>query len=61
LQIFIFRYAKTPEKKVNVDIELEYNSKLRPFNFDTDMNAWTVARAMAKEPWSREYFQILKE
>ena len=46
---------------MNVDIELEYNSKLRPFNFDTDMNAWTVARAMAKEPWSREYFQILKE
>ena len=35
----------------------EYNSELEYFDFDSDMDPWTVARAMAREPWSRQYFR----
>ena len=38
----------------------EYNSELEYFDFDSDMDPWTVARAMAREPWSRQYFEGLK-
>ena len=44
----------------NVKIRAEYLSSLPYFDFDSEMNPWTVARAMAREPWSREYFTRLK-
>ena len=31
-----------------VDINLTYNSADKHFDFDSDMNPWTVARAMAR-------------
>ena len=43
-----------------VNIDGEFRSDLPYFDFDSDMEAWTVARAMAREPWSREYFAKLK-
>ena len=43
-----------------VKIDAEYNSQLEYFDFDSDMDPWTVARAMAREPWSRQYFDRLK-
>ena len=43
-----------------VRIDAEYNSELEYFDFDSDMDPWTVARAMAREPWSRQYFERLK-
>lgn len=43
-----------------IDLQAEYISKLPYFDFDSDMNAWTVARAFAKEPWSREYFDRIR-
>lgn len=30
------------------------------FDFDTDMTPTTPSRAMALEPWSREYFDNVK-
>jgi len=41
-------------------IDAEYNSDLEYFDFDGDMDPWTISRAMSKEPWSREYFDRLK-
>ena len=38
-----------------------YESKFPFFDFDSDMDAWTVARAFAKEPWSREYFDGIRK
>ena len=38
----------------------EYKSELSYFDFDSDMDPWTIARAFAKEPWSREYFDKIK-
>ena len=43
-----------------IELKAEYISKLPYFDFDSDMNAWTVARAFAKEPWSREYFDRIR-
>ena len=43
-----------------VKLQAEYVSTLPYFDFDSDMNAWTVARAFAKEPWSREYFERIR-
>ncbi|XP_019617737.1 PREDICTED: uncharacterized protein LOC109465037 [Branchiostoma belcheri] len=31
------------------------------YDFDTDMEPWAVADAMAREPWSREFFQNLQD
>jgi len=43
-----------------VEIDAEYTSDLEYFDFDSDMDIWTISRAMAKEPWSRKYFDTLK-
>ena len=43
-----------------VVIDAEYNSDLEYFDFDSDMLPWTVARAMSREPWSRQYFHRLR-
>ena len=44
-----------------VKLDAVYTSDLDYFDFDSDMEPWTVARAMAREPWSKEYFQGLKD
>ena len=44
----------------DVKISGTYTSELPYFDFDSEMEAWTVARAMAREPWSRAYFDRLK-
>jgi len=31
------------------------------FYIFSDMSATALSRAMAREPWSREYFEILRE
>ena len=51
----------SPETKHQVDIDAEYTSDFEYFDFDSDMDPWTISRAMAREPWSREYFDRLKE
>ena len=37
-----------------------YTSNLPHFDFDSQMDPWTIARAFAKEPWSREYFERIR-
>ena len=41
-------------------IDAKYTSKFPHFDFDSEMDPWTVARVMSREPWSREYFDRLK-
>ena len=43
-----------------VSIEAEYVSDLDYFDFDSDMEPMVVARAMAREPWDRQYFNRLR-
>ena len=42
-------------------LQATYESRFPFFDFDSDMEAWTVARAFAKEPWSREYFDGIRK
>ena len=51
---------KKEETSHNVKISATYSSTLPYFDFDAEMDAWTVARAMSREPWSREYFERLR-
>ena len=37
-------------------LETTFTSIIPYFDFDADMDAWSVAKAFAREPWSREYF-----
>ncbi|XP_037084333.1 uncharacterized protein LOC119104721 [Pollicipes pollicipes] len=46
---------------VDVVLDLTFTSTLPCFDFDTDMAPRTVARAMAREPWSREFFARLRD
>ena len=41
--------------------QAEYTSIFPYFDFDSDMDPWTVARAFAKEPWSKEYFERIRQ
>lgn len=46
---------------VDVEIDAIWSTQLEQFDFDTDMSTTTLSRAIAREPWSREYFQTLKD
>lgn len=45
----------------DVQIDLEWVTELPYFHFDRDMDKLAMAKAVAMEPWSREYFQTLKK
>jgi len=47
-------------KEFKVKLTADWTSSLPHFDFDCMIPAWTMARAIAKETWSREYFEILK-
>jgi len=46
---------------VDVEMDLAWTSNWKYFDFDTDMSSTALSRSIAREPWSREYFDILKE
>jgi hypothetical protein len=50
-----------PKKVYDVAVRIKFTTSLPYFDFDTDMDELPVARGMAVEPWSREYFNIIKE
>ncbi|XP_045110001.1 uncharacterized protein LOC123503941 [Portunus trituberculatus] len=45
----------------DVKIDLHWVSDLPLFDYDTDMDVMTTSKAFAREPWSRQYFQQLRE
>lgn len=50
-----------PKKMYDVALYVKFTSSLPYFDFDTDMEELTVAKGIALEPWSQEYFSIVKE
>ncbi|XP_018008200.2 uncharacterized protein LOC108665910 [Hyalella azteca] len=46
---------------VDVRIEVEWSANFDHFDFDSDLDVGAMARAMAKEKWSREYFNNLRD
>ena len=45
------------KKVYKCKLEATFTSIIPYFDFDADMDAWGVAKAFAREPWSREYFE----
>lgn len=54
-----FRLRKK-KKEVNIKFNLEWDSFTPFFDFDTDMNPATMADGIAREKWSRDYFDKLQ-
>ncbi|XP_073954776.1 uncharacterized protein [Choristoneura fumiferana] len=53
-------YQNDPSKLVAVDFEGEWTASSDFFDFDSDLHPPAVIRSIAREPWSREYFEGLK-
>jgi hypothetical protein len=45
----------------DVSIDADWSSELPHFYYDTDLFPPTVARAIAREPWTRDYFKTLEQ
>lgn len=43
-----------------MQIDAAWSSVLPPFNYDVDISPLTVGRAIAREPWSRDFFARLE-
>lgn len=50
-----------PNEMYDVKIDATWTSFLPFFNFDQDMDPFLMAKCMAREQWSREYFKCLEE
>ncbi|CAH0555739.1 unnamed protein product [Brassicogethes aeneus] len=47
--------------KYDVKLRASWTTNLPIFNFDHDMDPWAMAKSMAYETWSKEYFKNLEE
>jgi hypothetical protein len=56
-----YRLHADPKKIYDVVLSVHFTSSLQYFDFDTDMDGLAVAKGMALEPWSQEYFNTVKE
>lgn len=59
--IYLSRRRNQTDELVDVELEAIWSTNLKQFDFDTDMSSTAISRAFAREPWSREYFQMLQE
>ncbi|KAB7499722.1 hypothetical protein Anas_04727 [Armadillidium nasatum] len=44
----------------DVSIDLEFTSSLPIFNYDSDLDPWSMAKAFAREPWTSSFFRNLR-
>lgn len=54
------RFDCTLGKAVDVELNALWRTNLSAFNFSTEISKFAMSEAMAFEPWSRSYFNILK-
>ncbi|CAG5031566.1 unnamed protein product [Parnassius apollo] len=50
-----------PEKRVKVEVALTWSAYWTPYEYDTHMPPSSIADVMAREPWSSDYFRLLKK
>ncbi|XP_034831391.1 uncharacterized protein [Maniola hyperantus] len=53
-------YQNDPSKMVDVDFNGEWNATSKYFDYDCDLHPPAVIRSIAREKWSRQYFEGLK-
>lgn len=58
---YVGRIRGSPLSRYKVELDVQWTSDQPYFDFDTDMDAMALARSIAREPWSRKYFQGLRE
>jgi len=64
IYVYLFNFCRLhsdPTQVFDVNFEGDWSSDLPHFNFDTDMHPLTVARVIAKETWTKEYFKALEK
>lgn len=54
------RYQNDPSKIVEVDFHGEWKATTRHYDFDSELYPGSVIRSIAREKWSRQYFEGLK-
>lgn len=54
------RRAEQPEESLDVKMEMNWTAEVPYFHFD-DMDDLARAKAIAFEPWTREYFEALEK
>lgn len=52
--------ASDPQKQFDVQLSAVWRSNLPPFNFSTEFSKIAMSEAMARESWTRQYFDNLK-
>ncbi|XP_028166050.1 uncharacterized protein LOC114356879 [Ostrinia furnacalis] len=55
------KLRSNPEKLVKVELQATWSARWSPFNYDTQMSALCMAKDIAREQWSRDYFKTLKK
>ncbi|XP_050665867.1 uncharacterized protein LOC126966031 [Leptidea sinapis] len=53
-------YQNDPSKVVNVEFSGEWSATSRYFDFDGELHPAAVIRSIAREPWTKDYFERLK-
>ena len=47
-------------KLVKASLDVNWQALAKHFDFDTDLNVWSMCDTIAREKWSREFFNNLK-
>lgn len=58
---FISRLESDPSKSVKVELDATFNTAYEHFNYDCDMSPSSMARDVARESWTEEYFKTLQK
>ncbi|XP_034241523.1 uncharacterized protein LOC117645431 [Thrips palmi] len=56
----VMQLREDPSKEFPVKLRGVWSGGWAPFDYDTDLHPHSMAKIIAVEPWSREYFQRLK-
>ncbi|XP_041987767.1 uncharacterized protein LOC121739387 [Aricia agestis] len=53
-------YQNNPDKLVDVEFSGEWTASGKYFDYDTDLHPPAIIRSIAREPWTRKYFEGLR-
>ncbi|XP_038211928.1 uncharacterized protein LOC119832336 [Zerene cesonia] len=55
------KHRDDSNKKIKVEANLTWSANFPPFEYDSQMSPKSMASDMAREPWSADYFKLLKK
>lgn len=62
ITFYYFRLVRSvgEDELIDVKFDLKWQATTTYFDFDTDLNVTAMSSAMAREKWSREFFDKLR-